>query len=281
MYSAKNAGRNQYQFYKDEMTSEIFEKIMMKQEISDALKNSEFEVYYQPQIDIKTNTIIGAEALLRWNHKSLGIISPNDFIPHAEETKLIIPLGDFVLKSACTFMKKLHDQNLLTDGKIAINISTIQLKHSDIYSTVIKNLKAANLDPKFVELELTETFIMENIEESVSILNKLKNIGVQLSIDDFGTGYSSLSYLKQFPINKLKIDKSFISEIPKSQKDIAITKTIIALAKGLGIKVIAEGVERINQRDFLELENCDEIQGWFYSKALKENAFIDFVKNFK
>ncbi|MDD2291499.1 MAG: EAL domain-containing protein [Aliarcobacter sp.] len=281
MYSAKNAGRNQFQFYKKEMTSEIFEKIVMKQEISDAIKNNEFEVYYQPQIDIKTNKIISAEALLRWNHKSLGLISPSDFIPHAEETKLIIPLGDFVLKTACSFMKKLHKENLLIDGKIAVNISAIQLKHSDIYNTVIENLKATNLDARFLELELTETFIMENVEESIIILNNLKEIGVQLSIDDFGTGYSSLSYLKQFPIDKLKIDKSFIAEIPHSQKDIAITKTVIALAKGLGIKVIAEGVEKLNQKDFLASENCDEVQGWFYAKALKEEDFIKFVKNFK
>jgi len=281
MYSAKNAGRNQYQFYKDEMTSEIFEKIVMKQEISDALKNNEFEVYYQPQIDIKTNTIIGAEALLRWNHKSLGLISPDEFIPHAEETKLIIPLGDFVLKTACSFMKKLHDKNLLKEGKIAVNISSIQFKHSDIYKTVIENLKATNLDARFLELELTETFIMENINESIIILKNLKEIGIELSIDDFGTGYSSLSYLKQFPIDKLKIDKSFIAEIPHSLKDIAIAKTIIALAKGLGIKVIAEGVEKVNQKEFLELEHCDEIQGWFYAKALKEKDFIEFVKNFK
>ena len=281
MYSAKNAGRNQFQFYKKEMTSEIFEKIVMKQEISDAIKNNEFEVYYQPQIDIKTNKIISAEALLRWNHKSLGIISPDDFIPHAEETKLIIPLGDFVLRTACSFMKKLHKENLLIDGKIAVNISAIQLKHSDIYNTVFENLKATNLDARFLELELTETFIMENVEESIVILNNLKNIGVQLSIDDFGTGYSSLSYLKQFPIDKLKIDKSFIAEIPHSQKDIAITKTIIALAKGLGIKVIAEGVEKQNQKEFLALENCDEVQGWFYAKALKERDFIEFIKNFK
>lgn len=280
MYSAKNAGRNQYQFYKDEMTSEIFEKIVMKQEISDAIKNSEFEVYYQPQINTKTNQIIGAEALLRWNHKSLGVITPNEFIPHAEETKLIIPLGDFVLKNACLFMKKLQNDGLLKNAKVAVNLSTVQLKHSDIFETVKKNLELTKLDPKFLELEITETFIMENIEESILILQNLKNIGVQLSIDDFGTGYSSLSYLKQFPIDKLKIDKSFICEIPNSKKDVAITKTIIALAQGLEIEVIAEGVEKQEQKEFLMLQNCDEIQGWIYSKALKENSFVDFVKNF-
>jgi diguanylate cyclase (GGDEF)-like protein/PAS domain S-box-containing protein len=281
MYSAKNSGKNQYQFYKKEMTSEIFEKIIMKQEIIDALKNNEFEVYYQPQIDIRTNKIIGAEALLRWNHKSLGIIPPDEFIPHAEETKLIIPLGDYVLKTACSFMKELHDDGILENAKVSVNISAIQLKYSDIYTTVIENLKSSKLDSRFLELELTETFIMENIDESISILKNLKEIGIQLSIDDFGTGYSSLSYLKQFPIDKLKIDKSFISEIPNSNKDIAIIRTIIALAKGLGIKVIAEGVEKINQKDFLLLESCDEIQGWIYAKALKKDAFIEFVKNFK
>ena len=280
MYSAKNAGRNQYQFYKDAMTSEIFEKIIMKQEITDAIKNNEFELYYQPQIDIKTNKIIGAEALLRWNHKNLGIIPPNEFIIHAEETKLIIPLGEYVLKTACSFMKELQDKKILENAKVSVNISPVQLKYSDIYKMVVDNLKITNLDPSFLELELTETFIMENVEESILILNNLKNIGIQLSIDDFGTGYSSLSYLKLFPIDKLKIDKSFISEIPHSQKDEAITKTIIALGKGLGIKVIAEGVEKENQKDFLTLENCDEIQGWFYAKALKKEEFIKFVRSF-
>ncbi len=280
MYSAKNAGKNQFQFYKNEMTSEIFEKIIMKQEISEALKNDEFEVYYQPQIDIKTNKVIGAEALLRWNHKSLGVISPTEFIPHAEETKLIIPLGDFVLKKATSFMKELQEQKLLLNGIIAVNISAIQLKHSDIFKTVLNNLEISQLDAKFLELELTESFIMENVEESIIILKKLKKLGIQLSIDDFGTGYSSLSYLKQFPIDKLKIDKSFIDEIPNSQKDIAIARTIITLAKQLGIKVIAEGVEKIQQKDFLEAENCDEIQGWIYAKALKEKDFIKFIKSF-
>lgn len=216
-----------------------------------------------------------------WNHKSLGIIPPDEFIPHAEETKLIIPLGDYVLKTACSFMKELHDDGILENAKVSVNISAIQLKYSDIYTTVIENLKSSKLDSRFLELELTETFIMENIDESISILKNLKEIGIQLSIDDFGTGYSSLSYLKQFPIDKLKIDKSFISEIPNSNKDIAIIRTIIALAKGLGIKVIAEGVEKINQKDFLLLESCDEIQGWIYAKALKKDAFIEFVKNFK
>jgi len=281
MYCAKNAGRNQFQFYKNEMTSEVFEKIIMKQEITNALKNSEFEVYYQPQIDIKNNKIIGAEALVRWNHKSLGTIPPKDFIPYAEDTKLIIPLGEYVLKTACSFMKKLQNLEILNDGIIAVNMSTIQIKSSDILETIIQTLEFSQLEAKYLEIEITESYIMDNIEESILTLTKFKDLGIQIAIDDFGTGYSSLSYLKKLPVDKLKIDKSFISEIPLNKKDIAITKTIIALGNGLGIKTIGECVEREEQKEFLQKELCDEVQGWLYSKALKEDEFIEFVKNFK
>lgn len=281
MYSAKNAGKNQFQFYKNEMTSEIFEKIIMKQELNDAIKNNEFEVYYQPQIDIKSNKVVGAEALVRWNHKTLGLVYPKDFISHAEETKLIIPIGKYVLEKACKFMKTLHKNEILKDGVVAVNFSNIQIKHSDILKLIIEELENSKLDSKYLEIELTESYIMEDTQESILLLNKLKELGLKLSIDDFGTGYSSLNYLKQFPIDKLKIDKSFIEELPSNKKDIAITKTIIALGSGLGIKTIAEGVEKKEQKDFLEKEGCDEAQGWLYSKALKEEDFINFVKNFK
>lgn len=281
MYSAKNSGKNRFQFYKKHMTSDIFEKIIMKQEITDALENEEFEVYYQAQIDLKSKKIIGAEALVRWNHKSLGLVSPDNFIPHAEETKLIIPLGAYVLKKACLFMKKLHDLKILEKGKIAVNISAEQIKYSNILQTIIDTLKYSKLDSQYLEIEVTETFIMDDIEKSTSILKDLKDIGVKLSIDDFGTGYSSLSYLKQFPIDKLKIDKSFIDELPFNHKDVAIAKTVIALAQGLRIKTIAEGVETKEQKEFLENSNCDEIQGWIYSKALKEDDFITYIKNYK
>jgi EAL domain-containing protein (putative c-di-GMP-specific phosphodiesterase class I) len=178
-------------------------------------------------------------------------------------------------------MKKLHDSKILEKGRIAVNISAEQIKHSDIVQTVIDSIKYSKLDSQYLELEVTETFIMDDIEKSTSILKDLKNIGVKLSIDDFGTGYSSLSYLKQFPIDKLKIDKSFIDELPFNHKDVAIAKTVIALAQGLRIKTIAEGVETKEQKDFLENSSCDEIQGWFYSKALKEDDFIEYVKEYK
>lgn len=281
MYSAKNLGKNQFQFYKAKMTSEIFEKIIMKQELNDAIKNEEFEVYYQPQIDIKQNRIIGAEALIRWNHKNLRIVYPNDFIPYAEETKLIIPIGKFVLEKACAFMKKLQEEKILEEGTISVNISNIQIKYDDIVKLIDEELKKSKLSPKFLEIELTENYLMRDTDESLSILNELKKLGINLAVDEFGTGYSSLNYLKQFPLDKLKIDISFISDLPFNKKDAAITKTIIALGKGLDIKTIAEGVETKEQKEFLEKEECDEIQGWFYSKALKEKDFIEFVKNFK
>jgi len=280
MYSAKNGGKNQFRFYKDEMTSEIFEKILMKQELTKALKDEEFEIFYQPQIDIKTNKIIGAEALIRWNHKTLGLVFPNEFIKHAEETKLILPIGEFVLKKACSFMKKLNDLKLLENGTIAINISSIQIKHSDIFKSILKELENSKLNPENLEIELTESYIMEDIEESLTILENLKNLGIKLAIDDFGTGYSSLNYLKQFPIDKLKIDKSFVKGLPNNKKDIAIARTILALGHGLEVKIIAEGVEKEEQKEFLEKQNCDEIQGFLYSKALKEEDFINFIKKF-
>jgi diguanylate cyclase (GGDEF)-like protein/PAS domain S-box-containing protein len=281
MYSAKNAGKNQFQFYKNEMTNDIFEKIIMKNEISDGLKNEDFEVYYQPQINIQENKIVGAEALIRWNYKNSRLIFPNEFISYAEETKLIIPMGEFVLKKSCLFLKKLQDLNLLNDGIIAVNISNVQIKNSDLLKTIKECLDYSKLDAKYLEIEITESYIMDNIQESIITLDNLKELGLKLAIDDFGTGYSSLSYLKRFPIDKLKIDKSFVDELPKSSKDAAIAKTIIKLAKGLEMKVIAEGVEKKEQNDFLKTEKCDEVQGWFYGKALRENDFIEFVKNFK
>ncbi|MBU0924403.1 EAL domain-containing protein [bacterium] len=281
MYSAKNAGKNQFQFYKNEMTNEIFEKIIMKNEISDGLKNEDFEVFYQPQINIQENKIVGAEALIRWNYKNSRLIFPGEFISYAEETKLIIPMGEFVLKEACTFLKKLQNLKLLSDGIIAVNISSIQIKNSDILKTIKECLEYSNLDAKYLEVELTESYIMDNVEESISTLARLKDLGIKLAIDDFGTGYSSLSYLKRFPIDKLKIDKSFVDELPKSTRDAAIAKTVIELAKGLEMKVIAEGVEKKEQNDFLKNELCDEVQGWYYGKALREDEFIAFVKNFQ
>jgi diguanylate cyclase (GGDEF)-like protein/PAS domain S-box-containing protein len=281
MYSAKNAGKNQFQFYKNEMTNEIFEKIIMKNEISDGLKNEDFEVFYQPQINIQENKIVGAEALIRWNYKNSRLIFPGEFISYAEETKLIIPMGEFVLKKACTFLKKLQNLKLLSDGIIAVNISSIQIKNSDILKTIKECLEYSNLDAKYLEIELTESYIMDDVEESISTLARLKDLGIKLAIDDFGTGYSSLSYLKRFPIDKLKIDKSFVDELPKSTRDAAIAKTVIELAKGLEMKVIAEGVEKKEQNDFLKNELCDEVQGWYYGKALREDEFITFVKNFQ
>ena len=280
MYNAKNAGKNQFQFYKNEMTSEIYEKIIMKQELTDALTNEEFEVYYQPQIDIKENKIIGAEALIRWHHKNYEMIYPNDFIPYAEDTKLIVPIGKLVLEKACKFMKKLQESKVLEQGTVSVNLSNIQIKYDDVTELIKKELKESKLDSSYLEIELTENYLMQNINESFQVLNELKKLGVKLALDEFGTGYSSLNCLKQFPIDKIKIDISFIENLPNNKKDSAIVKTIIALAEGLDAIAIAEGVEKEEQKEFLEKEGCSLIQGWYYSKALKEEDFIEFCKKF-
>ncbi len=280
MYSAKNLGKNQYQFYKNEMTNEIFEKLIMKQELNEAINNNQFEVYYQPQIDLKTNKIIGAEALIRWNHRNLGLVYPDDFIPYAEDSKQIIQIGRFVLQKACSFMKKLQKIKILEDGVMAINISNVQIKFDNILELIKNELENSKLEAKFLEIELSENYVMDDAEESLSILNSLKDLGVKLAIDDFGTGYSSLNYLKQFPIDKLKIDRSFVRDFTIDSKDTAIVKALISLGNGLGIKTIAEGVEKEKQKEILLQEGCSQIQGWYYAKALKENDFIEFVKNF-
>ena len=180
MYSEKNAGKNQFQFYKNEMTSEIFEKIIMKNEINDAIKNEDFEVFYQAQIDIQENKIVGAEALIRWNYKNTRLIFPNEFISYAEETKLIIPIGEFVLRKACSFFKKLQDLQLLNDGIIAVNISSVQIKNSDILKTIKECLEYSKLEAKYLELELTESYLMDNVQESILVLTKLKELGIKI-----------------------------------------------------------------------------------------------------
>ena len=279
IYSAKSLGKNQFQFYKNEMTNEIFEKLIMKQELNEAINSNQFEVYYQPQIDLKTNKVIGAEALIRWNHRN-GLVYPDDFIPFAEDNKQIIQIGRFVLQKACSFIKKLHQTKILENGVMAVNISNVQIKYDDVLELIKNELKNSNLEPRFLEVELSENYVMDDVEESLFILNNLKHLGVKLAIDDFGTGYSSLNYLKQFPIDKLKIDRSFIKDFTIDSKDTAIVKALIALGNGLGIKTIAEGVEKEDQKEILRREGCDEIQGWIFSKALKEEDFISFIKNF-
>ncbi len=279
LHNAKKLGINQYKFYNEYMTEDAIKKIKMEHDIKHAIKNNEFEVFYQPQINIKSKQIIGAEALLRWNHPEKGILTPDKFIKHLETSENIIIVGKQVLLDACNFFKYLNDENILKDGKVAVNLASEQINNSDIVNTIEEILNETKLEAKNLELEVVESSIIKDTNKVITLFEQLKKSNVKLAIDDFGTGYSSLSYIKQFPIDKLKIDKSFITDVSENQKDKAIVKTIVELGKGLGLKVIAEGVETKEQENYLKNNtNCDEIQGWLYSKALNQNDFKDFIK---
>jgi diguanylate cyclase (GGDEF)-like protein/PAS domain S-box-containing protein len=266
MYQAKESGRNTYTFYTSEITHTLFEKMLMENEMRRAVELGEFILYYQPQIDMRSGVVMGVEALARWKHPGMGLIMPDRFIPLAESSKLIIPIGRKLLEQACLQAKKWVDEGRCPKGwKMAVNISAVQMIHDDLYETVLNATKNAGLNPSFLELELTETYIMDNPKESRLIMQKLKTLGITFAIDDFGIGYSSLSYLKQFPIDCLKVDRSFIRDIPEDADDVAISKAILALAKSLGLEVLAEGVENEIQKSFLLQEGCYLAQGYLYS----------------
>ena len=265
MYEAKDAGRDTYRFYTPEMTQDLFTKMLMKNELERAIKDNEFVLHYQPQVSIVTGKVIGLEALVRWNHPQMGLLYPDKFISIAESTKQIVQIGRIVLHRACSEIKELVKEGIF-NGKISVNVSAVQIKQDNFYEAVLSTLKESNLSGEYLELELTESYMMENPRDAISLFKKLKTHGITLSVDDFGTGYSSLSYLKQLPVDKLKIDKSFIVDIPSDSDDMAITSTIIAMSKSLGLGVIAEGIETQSQHDFLKQRGCYEGQGYLYSR---------------
>jgi diguanylate cyclase (GGDEF)-like protein/PAS domain S-box-containing protein len=266
MYKAKETGRDRYIVY-DTLMNKIFtERAKLEKNLYSALGNNEFELYYQPQLDLELNRITGFEALLRWRNPELGTISPLKFIPVAEDTHLIIPLGYWVLRSACAFLKELHEKGY-DDLTISVNISVIQLLQTDFSIVVTDILEFYGMDPGFLELEITETVLMESFEELTSKLVRLREKGVRIALDDFGKGYSSLSYLKQLPISTLKIDKTFIDGI-SDDYDTSLTGHIISIGKCMGMCVIAEGVEKQEQLHYLIRHECRKIQGFFFSRPV-------------
>lgn len=267
MYRAKVGGRNSFQFYVPNMQEQSFQKLLMENNLRRALENEELEAYYQPQIDLSTNKIVGLEVLLRWKHVTLGSISPSKFIPLAEETGLIIDIGNWVLKNAC--LQAIAWRNMgLPPIQIGVNLSIKQLQEKDFLASLQKVLDETNFDPHYLELEITEGIMMDNVEEKIVLLNQFRQMGIQLSIDDFGTGYSALSYLKNLPIDTLKIDRIFIEYISHNDQDQAIVASLINLSHSLNLIVIAEGVETKEQVDLLRSLGCDRIQGYFFHKAL-------------
>lgn len=278
MYQAKSAGRNSVRFYSGTMSLRSLERLELENGLRYAIQRDELELHYQPQIDLRTGNISAVEGLLRWTHPERGDISPADFIPLAEECGLITPLGEWVLARACRQAKD-WESKYTKPPTIAINISSQQFVHSDIADVVLKAVFDMGLPPSALQLELTETILMNDVLETVKTLNKLRSAGVSLAMDDFGTGYSSLSYLKRLPLNTLKIDRSFVSELENNGDDAAICAAIIAMAHSLDLRVVAEGVESRAQLDYLREQNCDEIQGFFISKPIPaadiESRFLD------
>ncbi|HCT98934.1 MAG TPA: diguanylate cyclase [Methylococcaceae bacterium] len=276
MYHAKESGRNNYQYFSDTMNQKMLDELEMETNLRQAFKNNEFSLNYQPQFALKTQKLIGAEVLVRWHHPVLGWISPAVFIPYAEKSNLIIALGEWVLRTAC--MQAVSWQKTgLTLQPMSVNLSGMQLKQPDLLYKVAQILEETQFPAHLLELELTEGVLMANVEETITTLKKLKEMGIRLSIDDFGTGYSSLSYLKRFPIDTLKIDQSFIKEITTSSDDSAIASTIIAMAHNLRLNVIAEGVETIEQANILLDKDCDDVQGYFFSRPLCEADFCQLL----
>ena len=272
MYHAKAQGRNTYQFYTEELTHKAFEILSLENDLRQAIKKSELELYYQPQIELETGTIVGAEALLRWKHRTLGTVSPSRFIPIAEESGLIVDIGDWVLEEGCKQIRAWQNKGINLHH-LAINVAAMQLIRGGLVERLSNLLALYRIDPKWIELEVTEGFVMDRSEKSIMQLGAIRQLGVSLAIDDFGTGYSSLSYLKDLPMNKLKIDQSFVRGIPDDMADTAITKTILALGVGLDISVIAEGVETEQQSAFLYSAGCHYAQGYLYGKPMPADEF--------
>lgn len=280
MYEAKSSGRNTYKFYSSEMNKNIENKLELINDLHEALETNQFQVHYQPIIDLQNGSIVGAEALLRWYHPKRGWISPQDFIPIAEETGLILPIGEWVLRTAC-LQNVNWKKEKLPPTYIAINLSGQQFRQRDIAELVSQVLKETKIAPEYLNLELTESVIMENSQAYLNCMLQLKELGVSLVIDDFGTGYSSLSYLKLFPVNKLKIDKSFVSGLPHDVDDAAIVRAILAMAKQLNLEVVAEGIETIEQFSFLRNHFCNTCQGFLFSKAVPAEEFAAMLKTNK
>lgn len=276
MYQVKNRGKNNYCFYSDELSNNAIERFTMENQLRRALERNQFELYYQPQVSIVDGVILGAEALIRWNHPELGLVSPAKFIPVAEETGLIVQIGEWVLRQSVSQIMQWREMGHDIQW-VSVNVSGVQIMKGNFADTVYGIIIETDCDPSIIELEITESTIMNNTDYVIDTFKQIKNLGIRLAIDDFGTGYSSLSNLKRLPLDKIKIDKSFVKDLPNDLDDAVITNTINAMAKSLGFKVIAEGVENEEQADFLQNIGCYEAQGYLYSQAVDACKFTQLL----
>jgi len=274
MYRAKESGRNNYQFFTRELNALMSERLAMESSLRRALERDQFMLHYQPRIDLRTGRIIGAEALIRWNLPDQGVVAPGKFIPLAEETGLIVPIGKWVLREACAQNKAWQDAGL-EPIVVSVNVSARQFRQDNLVRTVAEVLDETGLDPSYLELELTESMVMHDAAQLVAMLSDIKRLGVQIAVDDFGTGYSSLSYLKRFPVDRLKVDRSFVEHLATDMDDATIVRAIITLGHNLGLKVVAEGVELPEQVNFLRLNFCDEAQGFHYCRPIPSHELAE------
>lgn len=278
MYVAKANGKNTYAYFEHTFNQMLTDKIELQSELRKAIEKQEFILFYQAQMDLMNKRVLGFEALIRWNHPSKGLIYPNDFIYLAEESGLIVPIGKWVLKTACLQIKEWADLGY-NDISMAVNMSARQFKDKDFVQMVFEVIEDTGIDPKKLELEITESVALEDLDYTISTIQELKSIGVRFSLDDFGTGYSSMSYLKRLPVSNLKIDKSFLDTVMDDISDQKIIQAIISLARGLDLNIIAEGVERSDQEQFLQDSNCNMAQGFLYSKPVPKERAVEFLNS--
>jgi len=267
LYRAKDVGRDNFQFYTSELNAKVHEKFLLQEELRNAVARSELVLHYQPQVDLRTGRVFALEALVRWRHPKLGLVPPIKFIPMAEGSGLIVPIGNWVLREACRQNKAWQDAGL-PPVVVGVNVSARQFREKTLVAQVASVLKESRLEAKYLELEVTESVIMQDVDLAVATMKELQGLGVHLSIDDFGTGYSSLCALKSFPVSRLKIDKSFIDGLLDNENDKAVADAVVSLGRTLNLRVIAEGVETDAQAAFLRSIHCDEMQGYLFSKPL-------------
>ncbi len=278
LYCAKAEGRNGFRFYADSMNNNSLERLSLENELREAIENEQFCLHYQPKVETHSNRVVGCEALLRWNHPRKGWISPANFIPLAEETGLIVPLGNWVIKEACRQIKAWQEEGCPVP-RVSVNVSSQQFTQRDFLDRVLRIIWQSAIKPDCLEIEITESLLMNDMKHTADTLQAVRDAGILVSVDDFGTGYSSLSYLKLFPVDTLKIDRSFVRDLHSDSDDAAICAAIIAMSKELGLRVVAEGVERREQLEFLARHGCEEIQGFLFSKPLPAEHFSDLIKN--
>jgi diguanylate cyclase (GGDEF)-like protein len=276
MYQVKEMGRRNYHVFSDDATGSRYSDVEIVRNLRKAIQRQELHLHYQPRVDASTGELVGAEALIRWDHPHMGRMSPATFIPLAEERGLIIEIGEWVLTQACRQNRRWQDAGLKAIP-VSVNVSALQFSQRDFADKVASALRSSGLSPRHLEIEFTESVVMRRAETVIATLRDLRALGVAVAIDDFGTGYSSLSYLKQLPLDKLKLDQSFVRELPFAQDDAAIVKAVLLLAKALNLKVIAEGVETREQLEFLRTHECDEIQGYYFSKPLAVEEFTKML----